>query len=115
VLDYARQSYTGLTYPTKKYYPTWLLDEDDPAVTAGVRAATGALGEAPRVGKWGFSTNGIATCGMFGVPTIGFGPGDEAYAHGPEDQCPVEHLTKAAQFYAAFPAAFLASARRERR
>ncbi len=115
VLDYARRSYTGLTYPTKKYYPTWLLDEDDPAVTAGVRAATGALGEAPRVGKWGFSTNGIATCGMFGVPTIGFGPGDEAYAHGPEDQCPVEHLTKAAQFYAAFPAAFLAGARRERR
>jgi putative selenium metabolism hydrolase len=115
VLDYARPSYTGLTYPTKKYYPTWLLDEDHPAVAAGVRAATEALGAAPRVGKWGFSTNGIATCGMFGVPTIGFGPGDEIYAHGPEDQCPVEHLTKAAQFYAAFPAAFVATAREGRR
>jgi putative selenium metabolism hydrolase len=109
VLDYARPAYTGLTYPTKKFYPTWLLDEDHPAVTAGVAAATAALGEAPRVGKWGFSTNGIATCGMFGVPTIGFGPGDEAYAHGPDDQCPVDHLTKAARFYAAFPAAFAAT------
>ncbi len=115
VLEYARPSYTGLTYPTRKYYPTWLLDEDHPAVRAGVRAAAGALGETPRVGKWGFSTNGIATCGMFGVPTIGFGPGDEIYAHGPDDQCPVEHLTRAAQFYAAFPAAFAATLLAERR
>jgi putative selenium metabolism hydrolase len=107
VLDYARPSYTGLTYPTKKYYPTWILEETDPAVVAGVRAAEQALDAKPVVGKWGFSTNGIATCGMFGIPTIGFGPGDEIYAHGPEDQCPVEHLTRAARFYAAFPRMFL--------
>jgi putative selenium metabolism hydrolase len=107
VLDYARPAYTGLTYPTKKYYPTWLLEENDPAVLAGVRAAEQALGAPPVVGKWGFSTNGIATCGMFGVPTIGFGPGDEIHAHSPEDQCPVEHLTRAARFYAAFPRMFL--------
>ena len=109
VLDYARPSYTGLTYPTKKYYPTWILEENDPAVVAGVHAAEQALDAKPVVGKWGFSTNGIATCGMFGIPTIGFGPGDEIYAHGPEDQCPVEHLTRAARFYAAFPRLFLAA------
>ena len=107
VLDYARPSYTGLTYPTKKYYPTWILEETDPAVVAGVRAAEQALDARPVVGKWGFSTNGIATCGMFGIPTIGFGPGDEIYAHGPDDQCPVEHLTRAARFYAAFPRMFV--------
>jgi putative selenium metabolism hydrolase len=107
VLDYARPSYTGLTYPTKKYFPTWILEETDPAVVAGMRAAEQALGARPLVGKWGFSTNGVATCGMFGIPTIGFGPADEIYAHGPEDQCPVEHLTRAARFYAAFPRMFL--------
>lgn len=111
VLDYARPAYTGLTYPTKKYYPTWFLDEDHPAVRAGTRAAEQALGSPPRLGHWGFSTNGIATCGMFGVPTIGFGPGDEIHAHSPEDQCPVEHLTIAARFYAAFPQAFLGTNR----
>ena len=115
VLDYARAAYTGLTYPTKKVYPTWVLEEDHPAVVAGVRAAEQALDAPPRVGKWGFSTNGIATCGMFGVPTIGFGPGDEIHAHGPEDQCPVGHLTRAARFYAAFPAAFLATMEETRR
>ena len=107
VLDYARASYTGLVYPTKKYYPTWIMDEHHPAVVAGVRAAEQALGREPVVGKWTFSTNGIATCGLFGIPTIGFGPADERYAHTPEDQCPVEHLTRAARFYAAFPLLFL--------
>jgi putative selenium metabolism hydrolase len=111
VLDYAVPAYTGLTYPTKKFYPTWLLPEDHAAVRAGVAAATQALGCGPVVGKWGFSTNGIATAGMFGVPTIGFGPADEIWAQTPDDQCPVQDLTLAARFYAAFPQAYLAAAR----
>jgi acetylornithine deacetylase/succinyl-diaminopimelate desuccinylase-like protein len=67
-----------------------------------------ATGSAPVIGKWGFSTNGIATCGMFGVPTVGFGPGDERYAHTPDDQCPIPHLTVAALTYALFPQAWRA-------
>jgi acetylornithine deacetylase/succinyl-diaminopimelate desuccinylase-like protein len=109
VLDYARQSYTGLTYPTKKYYPTWVVEESTPAVRAAVAAAAEALGRAPVVDKWTFSTNGIATCGLFGVPTVGFGPANEVHAHTPEDQCPVEHLTLAARFYALFGQKYLAA------
>ena len=112
VLDYARESYTGLTYPTKKYYPTWVVEEEARAVRAAVAAAASALGRQPVVDKWTFSTNGVATCGMFGVPTVGFGPANEVYAHTPEDQCPVEHLTRAAQFYAQFPQAYLSAGRR---
>ena len=111
VLDYAVPSYTGLVYPTKKFYPTWLFPEEHPAVQAGVRAATSALGHAPVVGKWGFSTNGIATAGMFDVPTIGYGPSDEIWAHTPDDQCPVNDLTVCAKFYAAFPGCFLETTR----
>jgi putative selenium metabolism hydrolase len=106
VLDYARASYTGLTYPTKKYYPTWVMEETDPAIVAAVRAAELALGERPRIGRWNFSTNGIASCGLFGIPTVGFGPGDEIHAHTPDDQCPVAHLTAAARFYATFARCF---------
>ena len=65
--------------------------------------------DAPVVDKWTFSTNGIATCGMFGVPTVGFGPANEVHAHTPEDQCPVEHLTRAARFYALFARQYLAA------
>jgi putative selenium metabolism hydrolase len=111
VLEYARASYTGLTYPTKKYYPTWVLEESEPVIAAAAHAAGQALGAAPRVARWNFSTNGVATCGLFGVPTVGFGPGHEVHAHTPDDQCPVAHLTAAARFYALFPRAF-AEARR---
>ena len=111
VLEYARASYTGLVYPTRKYYPTWVLEENHPAIAAGARAAGQALGRAAVIGRWNFSTNAVATCGMFGVPTLGFGPGDEVHAHTPEDQCPVAHLTTAARFYALFPGMFAARLR----
>jgi len=110
VLEYARPAYTGLVYPTKKYYPTWLMPPDHRAVTAAVAAALQVLGAPPVVGKWGFSTNGIATCGLHGVPTVGFGPGDETHAHTPDDQCPVAHLTAAAAFYALFGRCFVDAA-----
>ncbi len=113
VPEYDRATHTGLSYPTRKYYPTWVLDEDHAAVRAGVTAARAALGREPVVGKWVFSTNGIATCGMFGVPTVGFGPANEVYAHTPDDQCPVDHLPRAAAFYALFPGAYLAASAKE--
>ena len=43
VLDYAVPSWRGLTYPTKKYYPTWLLPEDHPVLAAGVEHVSTAL------------------------------------------------------------------------
>ncbi len=108
ILDYDVPSYLGTRYPTKKFYPTWVLEEEHPAVQSAVTAARGVLGREPIVDKWVFSTNGVATAGMFGVPTIGFGPANEVHAHSPKDQCPVEHLEKAVAFYAAFVAAWSA-------
>jgi len=101
VLEYDTPSYTGLRYPTRKYYPTWKFEEDHPAVSSAVSAYRNVFESEPKVDKWTFSTNGVATAGMFGIPTIGFGPCNEVYAHSPQDQCPVEHLTKAMMFYAA--------------
>jgi putative selenium metabolism hydrolase len=106
VLDYAVPSHTGLTYPTTKYYPTWLLDENHPVMQAGIKAYQSLFNAAPRISRWNFSTNGVATMGMHGIPSIGFGPANEIYAHSPEDQCPVDHLSKAMMFYAAFPVVY---------
>jgi putative selenium metabolism hydrolase len=102
VLDYAVPSHTGLTYPTRKYYPTWEIGEDDPAVRSARAAFTEAFGEAPETGFWTFSTNGVATAGMHGIPTIGFGPGHEHWAHAPNEQTETEHLVRSTAFYAAF-------------
>ncbi|MDA8244821.1 MAG: YgeY family selenium metabolism-linked hydrolase, partial [Elusimicrobia bacterium] len=37
------------------------------------------------------------------IPTIGFGPGNEVYAHTVNEFMPAEDLVKAAAFYAALP------------
>jgi len=40
---------------------------------------------------------------MFDIPTVGFGPSEEKYAHTPEDRCPIDHLVHSAAFYASIP------------
>lgn len=104
VLGYEQASYTGLVYPTEKYYPTWTLDERSPFLRSAVEAYTGVLGRPPRVDKWTFSTNGIATAGLAGIPTFGLGPGNEVQAHAVDEACPVDHLGAAVAFYAALVA-----------
>jgi acetylornithine deacetylase/succinyl-diaminopimelate desuccinylase-like protein len=44
--------------------------------------------------------------GLMGVPTIGFGPGEEEVAHSVNERVPIRDLVEAAQFYAAFPMMF---------
>ena len=101
VLDYAVPSYTGLTYPTRKYYPTWETPQSELPVQAALAAYRTTFGEEPEIGHWTFSTNGVATAGMHGIPTVGLGPGHERFAHAPNEQTEVEHLVGATAFYAA--------------
>jgi putative selenium metabolism hydrolase len=101
VLDYAVPSYSGLIYPTRKYYPTWETPESEPAVQTATTAYREAFGEEPEVGYWTFSTNGVATAGMHDIPTIGFGPGHEHFAHAPNEQTEIEHLVRCTAFYTA--------------
>ena len=102
-LFYDRPSYTGLSFPVEKYFPTWVMEEDSEIVRKTVAAYREVFGAEPFVDKWTFSTNGIATAGVFSIPTIGFGPANEIYAHSPDDQCPVDHLVRAAAMYALLP------------
>ncbi|MBN2777566.1 MAG: YgeY family selenium metabolism-linked hydrolase [Bacteroidales bacterium] len=102
VLDYLETAYTGLEYGMEKYYPTWKMEESHPIVQKGVAAFKKVFDKEPLVDKWTFSTNGIMTCGTYGIPTIGFGPGNEVLAHAPNEKVPVSDLVAATAFYAAF-------------
>jgi putative selenium metabolism hydrolase len=106
ILNYDTPSYTGLRYPMEKYYPTWVLDEAHPLARAAVATYEALWKKAPTVDKWTFSTNGVGSMGLMGVPTIGFGPGEEDVAHSVVERVPIRHLVEAAQFYAAFPLIF---------
>jgi putative selenium metabolism hydrolase len=104
VLEYAVPSWRGLTYPTTKYYPTWLLPEDHRLLRRATVSYARLFGAPPAIGRWVFSTNGVAVMGKHGIPCVGFGPGNEIHAHMATEQIPVDHLVKAMAWYAAFAA-----------
>jgi putative selenium metabolism hydrolase len=102
VLEYREKSFTGLEYGMEKYYPTWKIPENHEIVQTGVRTFEKLFGEKPLIDKWTFSTNGVTINGYYGIPVIGFGPGNEILAHAPDEKIPVDHLVKASAFYAGF-------------
>ena len=107
VLKYDTPSYTGLSYPTEKYYPAWAMPEDHSLVQAGLQTSRDLYKKKVKPGKWTFSTNGVATMGMMNIPTIGFGPGNEKYAHAVNEHVPIKQVLEAAAWYALFPQNFL--------
>jgi putative selenium metabolism hydrolase len=102
VLRYDEVAYTGLRYGMEKYYPTWVIPADHPAVTLGVDVGRDLFGAPPVVDKWTFSTNGVTINGLHGIPVIGYGPGDEEMAHAPNEKVRVDDLERASAFYALF-------------
>ena len=111
LLEYERTSWRGLQAQQTKYYPTWVLDEDHPLVQGVADAATEVLPEQPKISRWRFSTNGVATMGRLGIPTIGFAPGLEELAHTTREHVEVEDLLKATAVYSLIPESLLARAR----
>lgn len=102
-LYYDTPSYTGFVFPVDKYYPAWALDENHPLVDAGQRTLQALWGETPPTGKWNFSTNGTYWAGKANIPSIGFGPGDEEFAHMIDEHIRLDDVVRAAEFYALFP------------
>jgi len=106
VLHYEEKSFTGLTYGMEKYYPTWKVPEDHEVIQKGAEVFMRLFDKQPVIDKWTFSTNGVTINGLYNIPVIGFGPGNEVLAHAPNEKTPVDHLEKASAFYAALAYAF---------
>jgi putative selenium metabolism hydrolase len=106
---YDTPAYTGLVYPTECYFPSWVVEEEHPAIQAAATAYSALFGEPPRIDKWTFSTNGVAITGMHGIPTVGFGPGKEAQAHAPNEKTWKADLIRCAALYAALPDVYVAN------
>ena len=102
VLHYEEVAYTGLKYGMEKYFPTWKIEENHPVVVAGVKVFEGLFHKKPLIDKWTFSTNGVTINGYYGIPLIGFGPGNEIFAHAPNEKVPISDLVAASAFYAAY-------------
>lgn len=102
-LFYDEPSYTGFVFPVDKYFPAWAYEEAHPLVQAGQEARKVIGLPEAKPSKWNFSTNGIYWAGKAGIPSIGFGPGDEETAHTVNDSVSLEDMVKATEFYAILP------------
>jgi putative selenium metabolism hydrolase len=104
MLKYDAPSYTGFVFPVDKYFPAWALEPEHLLVQAGLSAAKQIGLPEHEAGKWNFSTNGIYWAGKAGIPSIGFGPGEEETAHTVNDSVLLDDVVKATEFYAILPA-----------
>ena len=103
VPEYAEPSYTGFVFPVEKIFPAWSLAEDHPFVQAGKATFESCYGHPAKTSKWVFSTNATYWMGKAGIPAIGFGPGEEHWAHTTLDQVPAAEVAQCADFYAMLP------------
>jgi acetylornithine deacetylase/succinyl-diaminopimelate desuccinylase-like protein len=78
-----QRTYTGLEEEWRLFTPGFLMMPEHPAVLAAARAVGARSGgSAPAaVRPWDFATDGGWSCGVHGIPTVGFAPGEERYAH----------------------------------
>lgn len=103
LLQYDATSWRGERARQEKFYPTWLLDEEHPLVRDVAAAVEAVVGAPPKISRWSFSTNGVASMGRHGIPTVGFAPGREELAHTTREHVAVDDLVKATAVYSLIP------------
>lgn len=87
-----QRTYTGIEVERSLYSPGFLMDPGHPMIDAAARAV-GRRDDASApavVRPWTFATDGGWSCGVHGIPTLGFAPGEERYAHTNRERLDVE-------------------------
>jgi len=87
-----QRTYTGLEEDKNLMTPGFLMDPDHPVVVAAATAVGGRDDPSipAAVRPWAFATDGGWSCGVHGIPTVGFAPGEERFAHTNRERLDVE-------------------------
>ena len=77
-----QRCYTGFEGDSSLLTPGFLIDPDDPIVRGACRIVGRRDGDGDAVARpWTFATDGGWSAGVYGIPSIGFAPGEERHAH----------------------------------
>ena len=82
-----------------KDFPPLYCPEDEHIVEIIQKAREVVLGERGDLSTWKFGVDGTFIQ-RAGIPCAGFGPGDERFAHTPEDHVPIADLVASCEVYA---------------
>ncbi len=99
-VGYSHTSYTGVEETLPLYKPAILTAQDAPHVAATVKALR-SVGQDPGFSTWDFGTDGAWPATQCNIPTIGYAPCEEQYAHTPMDRVSVDLMEKTLAGYAA--------------
>ena len=95
-----RKSWTGMDIRYDPFHLAWKIDLEHELTKASQAAYLEAFGAEPtEYDFWDFSTNAVTPVSL-GIPTIGFGPGEDKLAHMRNESCEVEQIIDACNFYA---------------
>lgn len=107
----AQRTYTGKTRDRRMFTPGFLMASDHPVVQAAVDVIAERTGRVPQLRPWSFATDGGHSCGGHGIPTIGYAPGEERYAHTNRERLELASARVAYQAYPHLMRALLAAPR----
>ena len=99
-VGYSHTSYTGVQETLPLYKPAFLTPQNEPHVEATV-AALQAIGQKPEFHTWDFGTDGAWLATQCNIPTIGYAPCEEQYAHTPIDRVSIDLMEKSFAGYVA--------------
>jgi acetylornithine deacetylase/succinyl-diaminopimelate desuccinylase-like protein len=94
------KTYTGIKEDFPAVFPSFLLAENDPFVQAAHATLVDVLGRDDGIDIWRFATDGGHLMNA-GIPTIGFGPGDETLAHTNQERISLAQMEEAVVAYTA--------------
>ncbi len=84
-------AYTGAICERDTFSPGFVMDPDDPLVRVAATAVGKQRGSGlADVRPWAFATDGGWTKGIFEIPTLGFAPGKESFAHTNTERLSIE-------------------------
>jgi putative selenium metabolism hydrolase len=93
-------TYTGITIEHSAVFPSFVLEPTDPLLIQARQTLTQALEREVPLDIWRFATDGGHLMAN-GIPTIGFGPGDETLAHTNQEHLEIQALNEAFLGYTA--------------